>query len=39
MGRRSHYLRCWEGLALPAFVIDVYSRRVVGWQLAGRMRP
>ena len=32
------YLRCWEGLLLFAFVIDVYSRRVVGWQLAGHMR-
>jgi transposase InsO family protein len=27
------YLRCWEGLLFFAFVIDVYSRRVVGWQL------
>jgi putative transposase len=32
------YLRCWEGLVFFAFVIDVYSRRVVGWQLAGHMR-
>jgi transposase InsO family protein len=32
------YLRCWEGLVYLAFVIDVYSRRVVGWQLAGHMR-
>jgi transposase InsO family protein len=32
------YLRCWEGLLFLAFVIDVYSRRVVGWQLAGHMR-
>jgi putative transposase len=32
------YLRCWEGLVFLAFVIDVYSRRVVGWQLAGHMR-
>ncbi len=32
------YLRCWEGLLFFAFVIDVYSRRVVGWQLAGHMR-
>ena len=29
------YLRCWEGLVFFAFVIDVYSRRVVGWQLTG----
>jgi hypothetical protein len=32
------YLRCWEGLVFFAFVLDVYSRRVVGWQLAGHMR-
>jgi putative transposase len=32
------YMRCWEGLLFFAFVIDVYSRRVVGWQLAGHMR-
>jgi putative transposase len=32
------YLRCWEGVVFLAFVIDAYSRRVVGWQLAGHMR-
>jgi putative transposase len=32
------YLRCWEGLLFFAFVIDAYSRRVVGWQLASHMR-
>jgi hypothetical protein len=32
------YLRCWEGVVFFAFVIDVWSRRVVGWQLAGHMR-
>ncbi len=32
------YLRCWEGLLFFAFVIDVYSRRIVGWQLAAHMR-
>jgi transposase InsO family protein len=32
------YLRCWEGLVFFACVIDVYSRRVVGWQLASHMR-
>jgi putative transposase len=31
-------LRCWEGLVFLAFVIDVFSRRVVGWQLAAHMR-
>ena len=32
------YLRCWEGVVFLAFVLDVYSRRIVGWQLAGHMR-
>ena len=32
------YLRCWEGMVFFSFVIDVFSRRVVGWQLAGHMR-
>jgi putative transposase len=32
------YLRCWEGLVFFAFVIDAYSRRVIGWQLASHMR-
>jgi transposase InsO family protein len=32
------YLRCWEGVVFFAFVIDVFSRRIVGWQLAGHMR-
>jgi putative transposase len=32
------YLRCWEGLVFFAFVLDAYSRKVVGWQLAGHMR-
>jgi putative transposase len=32
------YLRCWEGVVFFAFILDAYSRRVVGWQLAGHMR-
>ena len=32
------YLRCWEGVVYFAFIIDVYSRMVVGWQLASHMR-
>jgi putative transposase len=32
------YLRTWEGRLFFAFVIDVFSRMVVGWQLAGHMR-
>jgi putative transposase len=32
------YLRCWEGMVFFSFVIDVYSRRIVGWQFASHMR-
>ena len=32
------YLRCWEGVVFFSFVIDVYSRRVIGWQFASHMR-
>jgi putative transposase len=32
------YLRCWEGLMFFSFVIDAYSRRIVGWQFAPHMR-
>ncbi len=32
------YLRSWQGLLFFAFVIDAFSRRVVGWQLAPHMR-
>ncbi len=32
------YLRCWEGLVFFAFILDVYSRMIVGWQLASHMR-
>ena len=31
-------VRCWEGLVYFSFVIDVFSRRIVGWQLAAHMR-
>src|SRR5262249_17116873 len=31
-------LRCWEGLVFFAFVLDAYSRMIVGWQLATHMR-
>ena len=30
----SRYLRCWEGVVYFSFIIDVFSRTVVGWQLA-----
>jgi transposase InsO family protein len=32
------YLRCWEGLVFFSFVIDAYSRMIVGWQFANHMR-
>jgi transposase InsO family protein len=31
-------LRCWEGGVFFSFLIDAYSRRVVGWQFAAHMR-
>ena len=32
------YLRCWQGVVFFSFVIDAYSRRIVGWQFASHMR-
>ena len=32
------YLRCWEGVVFFSFVIDAYSRQIVGWQFASHMR-
>ncbi|MGH2915082.1 MAG: IS3 family transposase [Solirubrobacteraceae bacterium] len=32
------YLRCWEGRIFFAFILDVFSRMIVGWQLASHMR-
>jgi putative transposase len=32
------YLRTWEGRMYFAFLIDVFSRMIVGWQLACHMR-
>jgi putative transposase len=32
------YLRCWEGVVFFSFVIDAYSRMIVGWQFANNMR-
>ena len=32
------YGRCWEGVVFFAFVLDVYSRKIVGWQFASHMR-
>jgi transposase InsO family protein len=32
------YLRSWHGVVFLSFVIDVWSRRVVGWQFSSNMR-
>ena len=32
------YLRCWEGQAYFSFIIDVFSRKIIGWQFASHMR-
>lgn len=32
------YVRTWSAMAYVAFVIDVYSRRIVGWRVATSMR-
>ena len=32
------YLRCWEGVLFFAFILDAFSRMIVGWQLAAHMR-
>src|SRR5512144_3353884 len=32
------YIRTWVGFAYLALVIDVFSRRIVGWAVAGHMR-
>jgi len=32
------YIRTWNGFCYLAFILDCYSRRIVGWQLATHMR-
>jgi putative transposase len=32
------YLRTWEGWLYLAFVLDTYSRRIVGWSMANHLR-
>ena len=32
------YLRCWEGVVFFAFILDAFSRRIVGWQFASHLR-
>lgn len=31
-------MRCWEGVVYFSFVLDAYSRAIVGWQFAAHMR-
>ena len=32
------YIRTWRGFVYMAFILDVYSRYIVGWQIATHMR-
>jgi putative transposase len=32
------YLRTWEGRVFFSFILDVFSRKIIGWQLANHMR-
>jgi putative transposase len=32
------YVRTWQGFSYLAFILDVYSRMIVGWQIATHMR-
>lgn len=32
------YARCWEGPVFFSFVLDVFSRKIVGWQFTTHMR-
>jgi putative transposase len=32
------YIRTWEGWSYLAVVLDIHTRRIVGWQLASHMR-
>jgi transposase InsO family protein len=34
----SRYARSWEGWLYLAFVLDAYSRKVVGWSMANHLR-
>ena len=32
------YVRTWNGFVYLAFILDCYSRKIVGWQIATHMR-
>ncbi|TXR99715.1 hypothetical protein EAO73_27525 [Streptomyces sp. col6] len=38
MGGGHDLYRTWSGWAYVAFVLDVHSRMIVGWQVANHMR-
>jgi len=38
VGLRPTYIRTWVGFGYLALVIDVFSRRIVGWAVASHMR-
>jgi putative transposase len=38
VGRRHHLIRTFAGWVYAAFVLDVFSRRVVGWQVSRSLR-
>lgn len=33
------YVRTWAGFVYVAFILDVFSRRIVGWHVASNKRP
>ena len=33
------YIATWSGFAYTAFIIDAFSRRIVGWRVAATLRP
>jgi len=32
------YVRTWSGFVCVAFIVDAYSRRIIGWQIARSLR-
>src|SRR5215218_7262202 len=38
LGRRLHLIPTWSGMVYVAFVIDAYSRRILGWRAVTTMR-
>ena len=32
------YVATWAGVAYVCFIVDAYSRRIVGWRVAAHMR-